>query len=196
MFDNFKNGTDLLFTLISLLFSAMSIHGIAPSGLLLSTLVSIPKNKSSNRYNFDNYRQIAISSILGKLFDIIVLEEQEDSFCTDILQFGFKKQSSTVLCTSMLLEAIDFYNENDTDCYLLLLEASKTFDRVEYVKLFNTLRHKKMCSVVLHVWMLMNLYINQQIQIKWNNAISNQSNIKNRVKQDGCLYLLVCLAFT
>ena len=28
--DNFKNGTDLLFTLISLLFSAMLIHGIAP----------------------------------------------------------------------------------------------------------------------------------------------------------------------
>ena len=30
---------------------------------------------------------------------------------------------------------IDYYNENDTDCYLLLLDASKAFDRVEYVKL-------------------------------------------------------------
>ena len=91
--DNFKNGTDLQFTLISLLFSAMLIHGIAPSGLLLSTLDPIPKNKRGNRCNSDNYRQIAISSILGKLFDITVLEEQEDSLCTDILQFGFKKQS-------------------------------------------------------------------------------------------------------
>ena len=35
--------------------------------------------------------------------------------------------------------------------------------------------------------MLMNMYINQQIQVKWNNAISKQSNIKNGVKQDGCL---------
>ena len=183
--DNLKNGTDLLFTLISLLFSAMLIHGIAPSGLLLSTLVPIPKNKRGNRCNSDNYRQIAISSILGKLFDIIVLEEQEDSLCTDILQFGFKKQSSTVLCTSMLLETIDYYNENNTDCYLLLLDASKAFDRVEYVKLFNTLRHRKMCPVVLR--MLMNMYINQQIQVKWNNAISKQSNIKNGVKQGGCL---------
>ena len=133
----------------------MLTHGIAPSGLLLSALVPIPKNIRGNRCNSDNYRQIAISSILGKLFDIIVLEEQEDSLCTDILQFGFKKQSSTVLCTSMLLETIDYYNENDTDCYLLLLDASKAFDRVEYVKLFNTLRHRKMCPVVLR--MLMNM---------------------------------------
>ena len=33
------------------------------------------------------------------------------------------------------------------------------------------------------------MYINQEIQVKWNNAISNQSNSKNGVKQlDGrCL---------
>ena len=104
------------------------------------------------------------------------MEEQEDRLLTDILQFGFKKQSSTVLCTFMLLETIDFYNENDTDCYLLLLDPSKTFVRVEYVKLFNTLRDRKMCPVALR--MLMNMYINQQIQVKWNNAISKHCNIK------------------
>ena len=87
--------------------------------------------------------------ILGKSFDIIVLEEQDDSLFTNILEFGFKKQSSTVLCTSMLLETIDYYNENYTDCYLLLLDASKS--RVEYVKLFNTLRDRKMCPVVLRL---------------------------------------------
>ena len=63
--------------------------------------------------------KIAISSILGKLFDIIVLDAQYDSLSTDVLHFGFKKNSSTVICTSMLLDTIEYYNEN---YYLLLLD--------------------------------------------------------------------------
>ena len=50
---------------------------------------------------------------------------------TAVLQFGFKKNSSTVICTSMLKDTIDYYNGNQTDCYLLLLDASMAFDRVE-----------------------------------------------------------------
>ena len=32
------------------------------------------------------------------------------------------------------METIKYYTENDRDCYLLLLDASKAFDRVEYIK--------------------------------------------------------------
>ena len=44
-----------------------------------------------NKCNSNNYRQISISSILGKIFDIIVLNAQYDSLSTDVLQFGLKK---------------------------------------------------------------------------------------------------------
>ena len=55
------------------------------------------------------------------------------------------------------METVEYYNENDTDCYLLLLDASKAFDRVEYVKLFTTLRNRKICPIVLRL--LMNMYV-------------------------------------
>ena len=109
--NNFFYGTELLFSYISM-FSIMLTHGVAPQGLLLSTLVPIPKNKRGNRCDSNNYRQIAISSFLGKIFDTIILDKQQMSLETDVLQFGFKKNSSTVICTSILKETIDYYIEN------------------------------------------------------------------------------------
>ena len=61
----------------------MLVHGIAPGALLLSTLVPIPKNKRGTKSDSSNYRAIAISSLLGKIFDIIVLTEQCKSLETD-----------------------------------------------------------------------------------------------------------------
>ena len=91
-----------------------------------------------------------------------------------------------LICTSMLKEIIDYdYNENKTDFYLLLLDALKAFDRVEYNQLFNRLRDKNMCPIVLRL--LINMYINQNIQVKWIDVLSNQYSISNGVKQGGCL---------
>ena len=148
----------------------MLIHGVAPGGLLLSTLVPIPKNKRVNKTGSNNHR--AISSLMGKLFDLIVLSEQCSSLETDNLQFGLKKHYSTVTCTALLMETIEYYNENGSDCYMLLLECSKAFDRVEYVNVFNTLRDRNLCLIVLRL--SMNMYINQVIQIKLNDLLSDK----------------------
>ena len=104
--DNFKNGTKLLKVYIFLLFSTMLSHGRAPAGLLLSTLVPLIKNIRGNECDSNNYRAIAISSIIGKLFDTVLLKLQHASLFTDSLQFGFKTNSSTVICTSFLRDTI------------------------------------------------------------------------------------------
>ena len=53
---------------------------------------------------------------------------------------------------------------------MLLLDASKVFDRVEYVKLFSDLRERKLCPIVLRL--LMNMYVNQCLQVRWNSLVS------------------------
>ena len=45
--DNFKEDTDSLYTLISLLFSLMLMHGVPPAGLLMSSLVPILKTREA-----------------------------------------------------------------------------------------------------------------------------------------------------
>ena len=59
----------------------MLVHGTAPAGLLLSTctLVPLTKNIRGNKCDSNNYRAIALSSELGKLFGIIILKEQSTS---------------------------------------------------------------------------------------------------------------------
>ena len=114
-----------------------------------------------------------------------MLSEQGSSLETDNLQFGFKKHSSTVTCTALLMETIEYYHENGSDCYLLLLDASKAFNRVEYVDLFNRLRDRNLCPIVLRI--ITNMYVNQVIQIKWNDLLSDKCKISNGVKQGGCL---------
>ena len=163
----------------------MLIHGTAPGGLLLSKLVPIPKNKRGNKSDSSNYRATAISSLLGKIFDLIVSRvmfqcEQCKSLQADNLQFGFKQNLSTVICTTLLMETIEYYTENGSDCYLILLDASKAFDRVEYVKLLIIFRDRGVCPVVLRL--IMNMYTNQEIQIKWNNLLSTKCEISNGVK--------------
>ena len=84
---------------------------------------------------------------------IIVVKEQYASLITDDLQFGFKENSSTIICTQLLIETIEYYNSNNTDCFMLLLDASKAFDRIEYSTLFNNLRNRNMCPVTLRLIM-------------------------------------------
>ena len=59
-----------------------------------------------------NYRAIALSFVLGKVFDRIVLSRYHDALVSSGFQFGFKQKHSTAMCTFVLREAIKYYNHN------------------------------------------------------------------------------------
>ena len=113
---------------------------------MLSTIIPIVTNKRKSVNNSDNYRGIALSSVIGKLIDVIILEAQADALKSSDLQFGFKKGSSTTQCTFVVNEVINYYTNNKSNVYSLFLDASKAFDRVNYVKLFNLLLEGKYVS--------------------------------------------------
>ena len=103
---------------------------------LTRLMVQIPKDCKKSICSSDNYRAIALNSILCKILDLIILYKEANTLFSSNLQFGFKNGLSTTHCTFLLQETVSYYNYNHTNVYTLLLDASKAFDRVKYCKLF------------------------------------------------------------
>ena len=197
--DHIIQGTRRLQVYLSLLFTSMLSHGFSPLGMCISTLVPIPKNQRKSLGDSNNYRAIALSSILGKLLDRIILSKYQDKFITSDYQYGFKKEHSTVHCTFVVNEIIQYYNNNNSDVYSVLLDASRAFDRVNYVKLFKLLLKRNLCPCICKF--ILNLNTSQTIRVKWGDSdsdydnISDQVLVSNGVKQGGVLSPILFIVY-
>ena len=60
----------------------MLVHGVANADLLLSTMLPFLKSKRGQKYSSDNYCAIALSSLIGKILNTIILKEQCESLMT------------------------------------------------------------------------------------------------------------------
>ena len=146
----------------------MISHGFAPSSFLQSTMIPIPKGARINLSDSNMYRSIAISSLLSKILDNVIIERQYNALSTSNYQFGFKPNSSTVLCSTMLIETVQYYLERGgQSVYVLLLDASKAFDKVSYDVLFNLLLDRNVCPRIINL--LYYMYTHQLYYVKWNN---------------------------
>ena len=88
------------------------VHGFLPESLMSVILVPIIKDKSGKINSKDNYRPIAIASIMSKLLEKLLLERLNNYFVTSSHQFGFKPKHSTDACIYVLKETINSYVEN------------------------------------------------------------------------------------
>ena len=180
--DNFIHGSELLYIYLSLLFTVMITHGFAPPEFIKSSIIPIPKGAKATLNDSEKYRSIAISSLLSKILDHIIIDQQSQFLTTSNYQFGFKPKLSTVLCTSMINETIQYYTANGgKPVYLLLLDASKAFDKVSFTMLFNMLLDKNVCPRIIK--MLYFMYTTQSCYVTWSNSRSDKFTISNGVKQ-------------
>jgi hypothetical protein len=72
--DFLKRGPDLLWKHLELMIRSFLIHGHVSNSLLLATLVPIVKDKLGDLCTSQNYRSIAISSVILKLIDWLIID--------------------------------------------------------------------------------------------------------------------------
>ena len=81
--------------LLSMCISALFIHSFLPDSMLSVVLVSVIKDKCRKINDSDNYRPIALASVISKVVEKILLNRMSDLLITTSNQFGFKSKLGT-----------------------------------------------------------------------------------------------------
>ena len=183
--NHFKLECDRLNIVLSLLFNSMLVHGVAPDELMVGIMSPLIKDSRKSQQDSDNYRSLTIGTCISKNNYVIIRNRHSDIFNIPDNQFGFKGKLSTNMSTFALNETISYYTNNSSQVYALFLDASKAFDRLNYIKLFKKLLDKNMCPITVRL--LLSMYLNKKNQVKWNGKLSQPFNVSNGVRQGGVL---------
>ena len=149
--------------------------------MLKSNIVLIPKDKTASLSNSDNYRGIPMFNSIHKLFDYVIIDICGDSLSTSDMQYGYKNNNSTTMCTVILKEVIHHYINGNINVYCCLLDTSKTFDKINYGKLFSTLLQRNVNVHGIHL--IVDSYVRQISGVSWGNHLSQYFELSNGVKQ-------------
>ena len=122
--DCIKNGSERLFEMLSLGIQSFLIHGHVTLFLLLATLIPLVKDKLGSISSSKNYRSIALSSLVLKLIDWIILTLFGSSLGLDELQFAYQQGCSTTMCTWSVVETISYFMRNGSDVFSCCMDMT------------------------------------------------------------------------
>ena len=137
----------------------MLTHKYVPCPMLTSNIIPIPQKRRKSLNDSDNYRAISLSSILGKLLDCVILLSCDKALSSNDSQFGFKPNHFTSQCIFVVKETVQYYLNGGSIVYGMLLDASKAFNRVQFITLFRLLLSRGLCPVICKLIAI--LYTNQ-----------------------------------
>ena len=150
----------IVFQVLLIVCYVMDMH---PPVFLHGVVIPIPKSIKLSLSSSCNYRVIVLSSIFSKILDKTIMSLQSEYLMTSELQFGFKEHSSTIMCSTLLIETVEYYVSNNSTVYVLLIDASKAFDRLCHSKLFEVLETYNVCPLVRRL--LYNIYSRSEMYV-------------------------------
>ena len=175
----------MLAELLAIIIKGYLIHGHVTSYLLLATLVPIIKDKLGCINSSKNYRSIAISSLILKLLDWIIILLFGDKLQLHDLQFAYQPGISGNMCTYAVLETVDYFLRNGSEVFLCTMDMTKAFDMTKHSLLFSKMLHAGLSAIFVRL--LIFVYINQFANVRWNGQLSSSFSMHNGVRQGAIL---------
>ena len=165
-------------------------HSVVPTQFLESYCVLIIKDKHGDASDPDNYRGIAVSSIISKTLELLILDKLSDILGSSQHQFGFKRGHGCSECSFVLKETVDYYlSRGNKEVYMCALDLSKAYDKVSFYHLFNKLLDRG--TPAYFVKFLANWYSRQRMKVKWKNRCSSYFGVCNGVRQGSACFVPV-----
>ena len=177
----------ILSCILAKLFNLMLQFCYVPRDFCLSFTVPLPKVKDvySKSLSCNDFRGIAISSVLSKIFEHCIADSFANFFKSSDNQFGFKKQFGCTSAIYSIRKIIEFHLQGGSTVNICSVDISKAFDKTNHhgllVKLMN--RHTPVEIVkLLHFWLSNSLSC-----IKWDGCFSTFYRLKFGVRQGSVL---------
>lgn len=150
-----------------------------------SSSIITPLHKKGSQEDPDNYRAIAVSSVIGKLFATILLERLitfRKKSCPDPPnQLGFTKNAQTYDHILTMKTVISKYKKLKKKTYAVFVDFRKAFDSVCRQALFYKLSSNGVIGKFYNI--LRDMYSNSSAQIKLCGHLSDKFPIKKGTEQ-------------
>ena len=135
-----------------------------------------------------NYRSIAISSLVLKIFDWIIILLFGNSFGLHDLQFAYQPGISGNMCTFAILETVDYFLRNGSEVFVCTMDTTKAFDVTMHSLLFSKMMQAGLSAIFIRL--LIFIYSEQFANVRWNNQFSAEFSMHNGVRQGAILSAL------
>jgi len=169
------------------LFNLMILCSYVPDGFRYSYIVPIPKPKEcySKSLTCDDFRAIAISPILSKVFEHCIFKRYEKFLLSSDNQFGFKKKVGCSFAIRTVRSIVDSYVAKGSTANLCAIDISKAFDRVNHFALLTKLMKRLIPVQLLHL--LESWLLNCYSCVKWTCSFSLFFKLEFGVRQGSVL---------
>ena len=137
--DALKYAPDLLYNQLALIFRSWVTHGTVTPSLLACSFMPLLKSAMKDPSDCSSYRAIAGSSLILKVFELVIISLWGHVLSSDTLQFGYKAEYSTSQCSWFVMEVAAYFVRRGSPCIVTLLDCTKAFDKCRFDLIFQKL---------------------------------------------------------
>ena len=126
--DALKTAPDLLYAQLPAVFRSWLYHGTVTKQLLACSFLPLLKSSLKDPADPASYRAIAGSSLILKIFELVVLLLWGNLLSSDSLQFGYKSKTSTTHCTWLVSEVTQQKPRGAINPIITVINCGKAFN--------------------------------------------------------------------